>query len=66
MTFKEFDNTRFSIKTLCIYKEKEYPIVSVDFEERLIAIYETPAMEYEDNYFPDWKRCENVTILQQE
>jgi len=62
MTFEGFDNTRFSVKTVCIYKGKEYPIVSVDFKERLIAIYELPIWEHEDNASPDWKRCENITI----
>jgi len=49
MTIEEFDKTGFTGQMVCIYKEKEYPIVSVDFEERLIAIYERPIWEYEEN-----------------
>lgn len=62
MTSEEFDNTGFTGQMVCLYKEKEYAIVSFDFEERLIAIYERPIWEYEENASPDWKRCENITI----
>lgn len=62
MTAEEFDKTGFTGRMVCLYKEKEYSIVSVDFEERLIAIYERPIWEYEENDSPDWKRCENITI----
>lgn len=63
MTTEEFDKTEFTEQMVCVYKEKEYPIVSVDFEERLIAIYEAPICEHEENSHPDWKRCENITLI---
>ena len=63
MTAAEFDKAKFTGQMKCEYKGKIYFIISVDFEERLIAIYENPAMEYEENAFPDWKRCENVTLI---
>lgn len=58
MTIKEFDNTKWTGQMKCRYKLKEYDIVSVDFEERLIAIQET-----NDEEQLDWKRCENVTLI---
>lgn len=57
MTIEEFENTKFVWNMKCIYKGKEYPIVSVDFEEKLISIFET------DINNPDWKRCENIEII---
>ncbi len=46
----------------CLYKNKEYPIYSVDFEERLIAINETN-QEVTDDMQLDWKRCENIELI---
>lgn len=63
MTIQEFDNTRFTGNMRCLYKSKEYPILSVDFEERLIAINETN-QEVTDDMQLDWKRCENITLIE--
>jgi len=62
MTAQEFDNTGFTGNMRCLYKNKEYPICSVDFEERLIAINET-SQELTEGTQLDWKRCENITII---
>ena len=63
MTIEEFNNTEFTGRMVCFYKEKEYAIVSVDLGEKLIAIYETDDYLYDENISPDWKRCENITII---
>jgi len=62
MTKEEFDATGFTGGMRCIYKNKEYPIYSVDFQERLIAINETN-QEVADDMQLDWKRCENIGLL---
>ncbi len=62
MTIEEFDNTGFTGNMRCLYQGKEYPIFSVDFEERLIAINENN-QEVTDDMQLDWKRCENIIIL---
>ena len=62
MTIEEFDQTGFTGGMKCIFQDKEYGIATVDFEERLIGIYEMiPGSESEDDI--SWKRCENVEIL---
>jgi hypothetical protein len=62
MTQEQFDNTGFTGGMFCVYKEKEFEIVQVDFEERLIGIQELENFEY-DEHQVDWKRCENVEII---
>jgi hypothetical protein len=62
MTAEQFDNTAFTGNMYCLYKGKEYPIFSVDFEERLIAINETN-QEVTDYMVLDWKRCENIDLI---
>lgn len=62
MTAEEFDKTGFTGGMRCLYKGKEYPILSVDFQERLIAINETD-QEVTDDMQLDWKRCENVELI---
>lgn len=44
---------------ICIYKGKQYDIVSVDFEERTIGISEFG--DNEDDI--RWKRCENIELV---
>jgi len=62
MTLKEFDNSKFIERTYCIYKEKEYHVILVDFEERLIAI--NTSFIYDDDFDKlNWKRCENITLI---
>jgi len=63
MTIEEFDKTGFTGQMKCRYKLQEYDIISVDFEEKLIAINEAKRFDYEDCFQPDWKRCENITII---
>lgn len=58
MTAEQFDNTAFGFGMLALYKDTEYFISEVDFEERLIAIKE---IENSDNV--SWKRCENITSV---
>jgi hypothetical protein len=62
MTADEFDNTGFTGMMRCLYKGKEFPIISVDFEERLIAINECSEELTEDTQL-DWKRCENIELI---
>jgi len=63
MTIEEFDKTGFTGQMKCEYKGKEYDIISVDFEERIIAINETQSFDDDGRDELDWKRCENITIL---
>ena len=48
----EFNNHPFSANTKVIYKDKEYEVLSVDFDEKLIQLKNK-----------DWARCENCQIL---
>jgi len=63
MTQEEFDNTGFTGGMKCEFKGKEYEIISVDFEERIIAIDETGTYEFDGKNGLSWKRCENVTLI---
>jgi hypothetical protein len=62
MTIKEFDNTGFTGRMKCMFQDEEYGIATVDFEEKLIGIYEMiEGAESEDDI--SWKRCENITLI---
>jgi hypothetical protein len=62
MTLDQFDKTGFTGQMKCLYDDKEYGIATVDFEERLIGIYEMiEGAESEEEI--SWKRCENITII---
>ena len=58
MTAEQFDNTEFGFGMLALYKDTEYFISEVDFEERLIAI-----REIENSDDVSWKRCESITSV---
>jgi hypothetical protein len=63
MTIEEFDKTGFTGQMKCRYKLQEYDVATVDFEERLIGIYEMiSGAESEEDI--SWKRCENITLIQ--
>ena len=57
MTIEEFNKTAFGADMEMTYQDKVYEIVSVDFEEKLIA-YKLEA----DSEQYSWARCENCTI----
>lgn len=59
MTREEFNKARWVPGLIAKYKDGQYPIVAVDFEEALLAITGR-TMGTEE---PDWVRCENVTIV---
>lgn len=62
MTITQFDQTGFTGNMKCRYDGKTYCIASVDFQEKLIGIYEE--IQGCDN--PDeisWKRCENIELI---
>jgi hypothetical protein len=62
MTIQEFDNTGFTGNMKCIFQREEYVVATIDFEERLIGIYEMiQGAENEDDI--SWKRCENITLI---
>ncbi len=48
----EFNNHPFSANTKVIYKDKEYEVISVDFEEKLIQLKNK-----------NWIRCESCQII---
>lgn len=62
MTITEFNKTAFTGQMECIYQGEKYKIAGIDFEEKLIGIYEEiQGCENTDEI--SWKRCENVTIV---
>lgn len=60
MTITQFDATAFNGTEIVIYDGNEYPLVSVDFKEKLIGINEFPDDEEDETI--TWKRCENCEI----
>ncbi|AXX89315.1 hypothetical protein CKA55_07370 [Arcobacter suis] len=48
----EFNNHPFSANSKVIYKDKEYEVLSVNFEEKLIQLQNE-----------DWVRCESCQII---
>ena len=66
MTIEEFDKTGWTGNMKCVHKKKEYEIISVDFEERIIAINEFDSFGDNGADDLDWKRCENIELLQPE
>ena len=62
MTIEQFDKTRFTLNMRFLYKGKEYPFFSVDFEERLVGINENN-QEVTDDMQLNWKRCENIELI---
>lgn len=58
MTTEEFDNFKFIHGLKAEYKGRVYNVISVDFEEKLIAID-----EFGDGTYESWKRCENIKII---
>ena len=65
MTFEEFDKTGWTGNMKCMFQDEEYGIATVDFEERLVGIYEMiSGAESEDDI--SWKRCENIELFQPE
>lgn len=62
MTLEEFDKTGWTGNMKCIFQDEEYGIATVDFEERLVGIYEMiSGAESEEEI--SWKRCEKITII---
>lgn len=58
MTIEEFDNTSFKAEMKAKYQGKEYDVVQVDFQEKLIGL--------ENPVFPEetiWVRCENCELI---
>ncbi|RYF10504.1 MAG: hypothetical protein EOO42_22525 [Flavobacteriales bacterium] len=58
MTIEKFDNTGFTGGMRVRYDGSEYDLVSVDFQEKLIAID-----EFGQGHDATWKRCENVEVV---
>lgn len=54
MSIEEFNNARFGSGMHAEYKGDIYPIISVDFEEKLIGI------DTQNDGESYWVRCENV------
>ena len=59
MTINEFNETRFSCGMFAIYEGNRYQIVSVEFDEALIAL--SGVVSGSDD--PYWVRCENVELV---
>lgn len=54
MTQEEFNNIKFTFGMIAEYKGKTYYIVTVNFEEHLIGLYDSDII---------WARCENCRII---
>lgn len=61
MTIQEFNQTEFTANMNAIYKNAEYQIASVDFEEKLIGLF--LKIEGGDPEEISWVRCENVELV---
>lgn len=59
MEIAEFDNMRFSGKTIVEYRGVNYNVESVDFVEKLIGI----DIFKDEEYGLSWVRCENVKLV---
>lgn len=60
MTIDQFDKYGFKASDKANYDGRVYPIVSVDFKEKLVGINENiPGCEPEE---VSWKRCENIDL----
>ena len=58
MTIEEFDKMSFKAEMKAVYKQKQYDVVSVDFEEKLIGLSEP----WDDENIT-WVRCENCELI---
>lgn len=63
MTIEEFDATKYSGKIKVKYKGKVFDVYAVDFEQKLIAINEFNYSDTEVDFELQWKRCENVELM---
>lgn len=61
MTQEEFNQTSFGNGDRAIYKNKVYPVASVDFEENLIGLLMNISGGEEGDI--SWVRCENVEFI---
>ncbi len=61
MTFEEFNNTNWGAGMFALYQGTKYPIVSCDFEEKLVAL--EGIVQGSDE--PSWVRCENIELLEE-
>jgi major membrane immunogen (membrane-anchored lipoprotein) len=61
MTIEQFDTTGWTGNMKCTFQDKEYYIATVDFEEKLVGIYEKIQGGDEDDV--SWKRCENIELV---
>ena len=62
MTQEEFDKTDWKFGMRCVFNGKIYPIISVDFHEKLISINQDSAFIH-GKEVEDWKRCENIKLV---
>ena len=65
MTIEEFDNVGWNEGSEVIYKGNTLCVGSVDFEEKLIGVYDvnndnSPSCDCDKFY---WVRCENVELI---
>jgi len=64
MTIQEFDLHRFGAKQKVIYKNETWPLIEVDFEEKLFAIPNEIGIEVNCADQLTWIRCENAQIIE--
>lgn len=61
MTLEEFNNHRFGVNMYVMYQGKGMYVISVAFEEALLAL-----VPDKSDYNPEewtWVGCENITII---
>lgn len=54
MTIEEFNKIPFTANMIAVYKEKEFPIFSCDFEEKTIGIQVGKLLI--------WISCKNINV----
>lgn len=63
MTLEEFDKFHWRSGLVCVYDDKHFNVVSVDFVEQLVGIcFDSSGPSDADDI--SWVRCENVRILE--
>ena len=62
MTIQEFNETRFGKGDKAIYKDENYAIATLDFEEKLIGLHGVCLGVDDDDV--TWVRCENIEFIQ--
>lgn len=62
MTLDEFDKTSFHANMWVQYQDSKRYVISVNFEERLLALTDGKTVTPLDEW--SWVRCENIKMIE--